>query len=58
MDTVSLLVRLVSDAAADGKLVGHAEVVATGEVVVLRSTDDLVALALRLAGGSSVEADV
>lgn len=48
--TVTMLLRVVADRAEDGQLVGHAEVVDTGEVVAVHGADDVVALARRLAG--------
>jgi hypothetical protein len=48
--TVTVLLRILGPAASDGALVGHAEVVDTGERVPLRDVDDLVALLRRLAG--------
>lgn len=45
---VSLVVRLLVDAAERGEVIGHAEVVDTGEVVSLRGAADLVQLVRRL----------
>jgi hypothetical protein len=45
---VSLVVRLLTEAADRGELVGHAEVVHTGEVVSVRGAEDLAALVRRL----------
>ncbi len=46
---VTLVVRLLAGAAIEGHLVGHAEVVRTGEVVSICGADDLERLAQRLA---------
>jgi hypothetical protein len=46
--TVTLLLRLLAAPGEDGHLVGHAEVVDTGELVPLRDLDDLVHLVERL----------
>ena len=46
---VSLVLRCLPAPAADGFLVGHAEVVDTGEVIAIRHLDDLVAVVQRLA---------
>jgi hypothetical protein len=45
---VSLVVRLLTAAADRGELIGHAEVVDSGEVVLLRNADDLAALVRRI----------
>lgn len=50
--TVTMLLRVLAEPAEDGRLVGHAEVVDTGELVPVHSTDDVVALARRLASGT------
>lgn len=47
--TVTVLLRVLADRAEDGQLVGHAEVVDTGEVVAVHGADDVIALAMRLA---------
>ena len=47
--TVTLMLRLLSRAAEDGEIVGHAEVIDTGEVVAVQDVDDLLALVRRLA---------
>jgi hypothetical protein len=47
--TVTLMLRLLARPAADGDIVGHAEVVDTGEVVPLHDVDDLRDLVQRLA---------
>lgn len=47
--TVTLMLRLLSRSAEDGEIVGHAEVIDTGEVVAVQDIDDLVALVRRLA---------
>lgn len=47
--TVTLMLRLLSRSAEDGEIVGHAEVIDTGEVVAVQDVDDLVALVRRLA---------
>jgi len=45
---ISLVVRLLAEPAADGRLVGQVEVVATGEVHAVHDEGELVALARRL----------
>ena len=45
---MTLLLRLLAAPGEDGHLVGHAEVVDTGELVPLRDLDDLVHLVERL----------
>lgn len=40
--TVVVILQLLSDALAEGRLVGHAELVRTGERVAIRRTDELV----------------
>lgn len=47
--TVTLMLRLLSRPAEDGDIVGHAEIVDTGEVVAVHDVDDLLALVRRLA---------
>ncbi len=47
--TVTLVLRLLARPAEEGELVGHAEVVDTGEMVALHDVDELVALVRRLA---------
>ena len=47
--TVTLMLRLLSRPAEDGAIVGHAEIVDTGEVVPVHDVDDLLALVRRLA---------
>mgnify|MGYP001229230898 FL=1 len=47
--TVTVMLRLLSRPAETGEIVGHAEVVDTGETVALHDVDDLVALVRRLA---------
>jgi hypothetical protein len=47
--TFSVVLRVLAEPAAAGRMVGEAEVVATGEVVALRAVDDLEALCRRLA---------
>lgn len=49
--TVTLMLRLISRAAEDGEIVGHAEVIDTGELVHLHDVDELVELVRRLAEG-------
>lgn len=43
------MLRLLSRPAEDGDIVGHAEIVDTGEVVAVHDVDDLLALVRRLA---------
>ncbi|MEQ1698828.1 MAG: hypothetical protein ABMA25_01910 [Ilumatobacteraceae bacterium] len=47
--TVTVMLRLLSRAAEDGEIVGHAEVIDTGEVVAVHDVDELLALVRRLA---------
>lgn len=47
--TVTLMLRLLSRSAEDGEIVGHAEVIDTGELVAVHDIDDLLALVRRLA---------
>jgi hypothetical protein len=44
----TLLLRLLPQHGATGRLVGHAEVVATSEVVAIGTEDDLIELVRRL----------
>ena len=46
---VSVMLRCLPDPAADGLVVGQAEVVDTGEQVPIRQVSDLVAMLQRLA---------
>ena len=46
---VTLVIRLLAAEAIDGHIVGHAEVVSSGEVVPICDGDDLQRLAQRLA---------
>lgn len=46
--TVTLVLRLLAHPAETGELIGHAEVVDTGEVVAVRGVEDLIALVQRL----------
>ena len=46
----TLLLRLLPQHGAIGRIVGHAEVVATSEVVAIGTEDDLIALVRRLSG--------
>lgn len=48
--TISLVLRLLSAPAAEGRLVGQVEVVETGELVSLHASEELADLACRLAG--------
>lgn len=41
--TLSVLLRLVSDALAQGRVAGHAEVVDTGETIVFKDQDEMLA---------------
>jgi DNA-binding winged helix-turn-helix (wHTH) protein len=47
--TVTLMLRLLSRSAESGEIVGHAEIVDTGEIVAVHDVDDLVTLVRRLA---------
>lgn len=47
--TVTLMLRLLSRPAESGEIVGHAEIVDTGEIVAVHDVDDLVTLVRRLA---------
>ena len=44
--TVSFIVRLVPDALAQARIVGHVTVIATGVAAPVRSADDLIAFLL------------
>ena len=44
----TLLLRLLPQHGATGRIVGHAEIVATSEVVAIGTEDDLIALVRRL----------
>lgn len=48
-DPLRLVLRLLHEPAAAGLVVGHVEIVHTGEVVTVRSANDLVDLVRRLA---------
>jgi hypothetical protein len=50
----TVVLRLLPEPGASGQLVGHAEVVATNETVVITGEDDLVALVRRLSADSVV----
>lgn len=47
--TVTVMLRLLSRPAENGEIVGHAEIVDTGETVPLHDVADLIALVRRLA---------
>lgn len=47
--TVTLMLRLLTRSAEEGDIVGHAEIVDTGEVVAVLDVNDLLALVRRLA---------
>lgn len=47
--TISLILRILSGPAADGRLVGQVEVVETGEVIPVHTGEELAELARRLA---------
>jgi hypothetical protein len=47
--TVTLMLRLLARPAEDGEIVGHAEIVDTGEVVAVHDVGELLALVRRLA---------
>ncbi|HRE00389.1 MAG TPA: hypothetical protein PLV68_03765 [Ilumatobacteraceae bacterium] len=49
--TISVVLRVLTDRAAAGHLVGQAEVVDTGEIVRVHDQDDLHRLIRRLAAG-------
>jgi hypothetical protein len=46
---ISLVLRVLREPAADGRLVGQAEVVGTGEMVTVQESSELLALVRRLA---------
>ena len=46
--TVTLLLRCLTRSGEAGQLVGHAEVVDTGEIVAIHDSTELIALILRL----------
>ncbi|MCU1399280.1 MAG: hypothetical protein JWN62_2389 [Acidimicrobiales bacterium] len=46
---ITVVIRLLVEVPNEGRLVGHAEVVSSGEVVSITSTHDLEQLARRLA---------
>jgi hypothetical protein len=46
---ISLVLRLLPGPAGDGRLVGQAEVVGTGELVALQAPNELIDLVRRLA---------
>ncbi len=46
--SVSVLLRLVSETAAEGRLAGHAEVVDTGETTAFKDQDEMVAFLRRV----------
>ena len=48
----TLVLRLLPQHGASGRIVGHAEVVTSGERVPLSDVDDLLALIRRLSGGN------
>ncbi len=50
VSSVAVVLRLLTDPAGSGQLVGQAEVVDTGELVRIRETGDLVELVRRLGG--------
>ncbi len=47
---LTVLLRLRAESARDGAVVGHVEVIETGEVVAVKNTGDLTSLIQRLAG--------
>jgi hypothetical protein len=53
--TISLVLRVLSEPASHGRLVGHAEIVDTGEIVVLSEPGELVDLVRRLAAPEGLE---
>jgi hypothetical protein len=55
--TFSVLLRVLADGAAEGRVVGQAEVVDTGELVALTGTGSLLELLRRLASGGPGETD-
>ena len=48
LTNVSLVLRVRTDSAGRGELIGHAEVVDTGEVVAVHGTAELLALVCRV----------
>jgi hypothetical protein len=50
---ITLVLRLLAEPAADGRLVGQAEVVDTGELVAVTAPDALVELVRRLAAAET-----
>jgi hypothetical protein len=46
---ISLVLRLLREPAVDGRMVGQAEVVGTGELVTVQEPSELLALVRRLA---------
>lgn len=46
---ITLVLRVVAEAARDGRLAGRAEIVDTGEIVPIRTADELLDLIRRLA---------
>lgn len=46
---MTLMLRLLSRPAESGEIIGHAEIVDTGEIVAIHDVDDLVTLVRRLA---------
>ena len=46
--TISLVLRVLSEPASEGRLVGQVEVVDTGEIVPLTTSDELLRLVRRL----------
>jgi hypothetical protein len=48
--TISIVLRVLSEPAGEGRLVGQAEVVETGEIVPLAAHDELLRLVRRLSG--------
>jgi hypothetical protein len=55
--SISVLLRLVSETLAEGRLAGHAEVVDTGERIAFRDQDEMVEF-LRRARGEPEDAGV
>jgi hypothetical protein len=47
---LTMLLRLRAESARDGAVVGHVEVIETGEVVAVKNAGDLSSLIQRLAG--------
>lgn len=54
LSNVSLVLRLRTEPAEHGELVGHAEVVDTGEVVPVHGHDELLALVRRVRSEGAV----